>query len=102
MNVLVCENNSSGTKSPFMETDCLGKIFTGVHSADSVSEKFTQEEQSPVIRRQVVSRNSSEQMTEKQNSFKNCTKTPKKETPPIYGSRCSFDQKRKGCHKKRV
>ena len=62
--MLVCENNSSGTSSPFMVTDCLGKIFTGIHSADSVSEKFTYEEQSPVIRRQVVSRNYSEQMTE--------------------------------------
>ena len=36
-------------------------------------------------------------MTEKQNSLKNCTKYPEKETPSLYGSRCSIDQKRKGC-----
>ena len=97
MKVLVCENNSSGTSSPFMVTDCLRKLFTGIHSADSVSEKFTQDEQSPLIRQQVVWRNYSEQLTEKQNSVKNCTKSPKKEISPIYGNRCSFDQKRKGC-----
>ena len=32
MKVLVCENNSSGTSSLFMVTDCLGKIFTGLTS----------------------------------------------------------------------
>ena len=45
-------------------------------------------------------RNSSEQITEKQYSVETCTKSPKKETPPIYGSRYSFDQKRKSCHYK--
>ena len=35
-------------------------------------------------------------MTGKQNSVKTCTKSPKKETPSIYGDQCSFDQKRKG------
>ena len=62
-----------------------------------MSDEITQEEQSPLIRRQFVWRNYSEQMTEKQNGVKTCTKSPKRETPPIYGSRCSFDQKRKGC-----
>ena len=62
-----------------------------------MSEKITQEEQSPLIRRQVVWRNYSEQMTEKQNSVKTCTKSPKRETPPIYGNRCSFNQKMKSC-----
>ena len=52
--VLVCENNSSGTSSPFMVTDCLGKLFTWINVADNVSEKITQKEQSPLIRRQVV------------------------------------------------
>ena len=33
MKELVCQNNSSGTKSPFMVTDCLGKIFTGINIA---------------------------------------------------------------------
>ena len=32
MKVLVCENNSSGTSSPFMVTDCLGESFTGLTS----------------------------------------------------------------------
>ena len=76
----VCENYSRGLTSP-----------------DSVSEKITQEEQSPLIRRQVVWKNYSEQMTEKQNSVKICTKSPKIETPPNYGNRCSFNQKRKSC-----
>ena len=34
-------------------------------------------------------------MTEKQNSVIICTESPKTETFPIYGNRCSFDQKRK-------
>ena len=32
MEVLVCENNSSETSSPFMVTDCLGKFITGLTS----------------------------------------------------------------------
>ena len=36
-------------------------------------------------------------MPEKQNSVKTITKSPKKETPSIYGNRYSFDQNRKGC-----
>ena len=80
-----------------MVTDCLGNVLTGINVADSVSEKITQKEQSPLIRRQVLWRNYSEQMTEKQNSVKTCTKSPKKETTLIYGNGCSFDQKRKGC-----
>ena len=36
-------------------------------------------------------------MTEKQNSVKTCTGSLKKETTPIYGTRCSFDQKKKSC-----
>ena len=97
MKELVWQNNSSGTSSPFMVTVCLGIKSRGLTSPDSVSEKITQEEQSLSIRRQVVWRNYSEQMTEKQNSVKHCTKSAKRETPPIYGNRCSFDQKRKIC-----
>ena len=59
-----------------------------------MSERITQEEQRPLIRRQVVWRNYSEQMTEKQNSVKIFTKSTKTETPPIYGNRSSFDQKK--------
>ena len=33
MNELVCQNNSSGTSSPFMVTDCLGKLFKGINIA---------------------------------------------------------------------
>ena len=97
MKVLVCENNWSGTSSPLFVTDCLGKFFTGINVADSVSEKITSVEQSSLIRRQVVRNNYSEEMTEKQNSVKTCSKASKKETPAIYGSRCSFDLKRKSC-----
>ena len=97
MTEFVCQNNSSGTSSLFMVTDCLGKFFTGIKSPDSLSEKITQVEQSPLIRGQVVWRNYCEQRTEKQNSVKTCTRYLKKETPPIYGNRCSFDQKRKRC-----
>ena len=67
-----------------------------------MSEETTYEEQIPLVRRQVVWENYSEQMTEKQNSVKTCTKYPEKETPSIYGNRCSFDQKGKGCPKKQL
>ena len=80
-----------------MVTDCLPIYSRGLTSPDSVFEKITQEEQSLVIRRQVVWRNYSEQMTEKRNSVQICTKSTKTETPPVYGNRCSFDQKRKSC-----
>ena len=53
-----------------MVTDCLGKFFTWINIADSVSEKITQIEHTPLIRPQVVWRNNTEQMTEKQNSVK--------------------------------
>ena len=73
------------------------KFSRGLTSPVSMSEKITQGQQSPLIRRQVVWRNCTEQMTEKQNSVKTCTRSIEKETPPIYGNRCSFDQKRKNC-----
>ena len=97
MKELVCQNNSSRTSSPFMVTDCLRIYSRGLTSLHSVSEKITQGEQSLLIRRQVVWRKYSEQMTEKRNSVKICAKSTKTETPPIYGNRCSFDQKRKSC-----
>ena len=53
MKMPVCENNSSRTSSLFMLTDCLGKLFTGIIIADIVSEKITEEEQSPLVKRQV-------------------------------------------------
>ena len=102
MKELVLQNNSSGTKSLFMVTNCLRVYSRGLTSPDSVSEKITQEEQRPLIRRQVVCRKNSDQMTEKQNSVKICTKSIKTETPPIYGNRCSFDQKGKVVHIKQV
>ena len=73
----------------------MGKIFTGLTSPDNKSEKINQAEQCRLIRRQVVWRKYTEQMTEKQNSVKTGTRSLKKETPPIYGIRCSTDQKRK-------
>ena len=81
-------------KFPFWE-DRLD--IHGINNADSVSEKITWEEQSPLIRWQVVWRKYSEQMTEKQNSVKTCTKSPKKERPSLYWNRCCLDQKRKVC-----
>ena len=50
------------------------------------------------MRRQVVWRNYFQQITGKEISVKTCTESPKKERPPIYGNRCSFDQKRKVVH----
>ena len=82
---------------PFMVTDCLRIYSRVLTSPDRVSEKITQEEQSPLIGQQVVWRNYSELMTEKRNSVKICTKSTKTETLAIYGNRCSFDQKRKSC-----
>ena len=74
-----------------------GKNYSrGLGSPDSVSEKVTQEEQSALIRRQVVWWNYSEQLIEKQVSVETCTKSTKRETFPIYGSRCTFDQNRNG------
>ena len=84
-------------KVPFYGDRLSGKFFYGINIADSVSKKITQEEQSPLIRRQVVWTKFSEQMTENQNSVKTCTQSAKKETPSIYGNRCRFDQKRNGC-----
>ena len=84
MKVLVCENKSSAKSSPFMVTNCLGKLFTRITVAVSVSKKITLEEQSPLKRRQVVWRKNTEQMIEEQNSVKICNKSPKRETPPIY------------------
>ena len=80
-------------KFPFYGDRLSGKKFSrGLTSPDSLSEKVTQVEQRPLIRRQVVWTNCTEQMTEKQNSVETCTRSLKKETPPIYGNRCSFDQ----------
>ena len=74
-----------------------GKLFTGIN----ISRQLVRENHSngieSLIRRQVAWRNYSEQKLEKQNSVKTCTRYLKKETPPIYGNRCCFDQKRKGC-----
>ena len=66
MKELVCWNNSSGTSSPFVVTNCLRNYFTGgLTSLDSVFDKIIQVEQSPLIRQQVAWRNNTERMTEK-------------------------------------
>ena len=64
-------------KFHFFGDTLSGKIIHWINITDSVSEKITSEEQSPLIKRQVVWRNYSEQMTEKQNSVETCTKAPK-------------------------
>ena len=94
---LVCQNNSSGTSSPFMVTVCLAKFFTGINIARQRVWEIHSSGTQSLIRWQVVWRNYTEPMTEKQNSVKTCTRSPKKETPAIYGNRYSFDQKRKSC-----
>ena len=33
MKELVCQNNSSGTSSPFVVTECVGKLFQGINIA---------------------------------------------------------------------
>ena len=95
---LVCQNNSSGSSSPFMVTVCLAKLFTGINIARRRVWEIHSSGTLSLIRRQVVWRNYYEQMTEKRNSVKTCTRSSlKKETPPINGNRFSFDQKKKGC-----
>ena len=84
-------------KFPYYDERLSGKVFTGINiSRQLVGENHSSGIES-LIRRQVAWRNYSEQMTEKQNSVKTCTRYLKKETLPIYGNCCSFDQKRKGC-----
>ena len=79
MKVLFCENNSSGTSSLFMVTDCLRKLLTRINIADSVTEKISQQEQSQSPDKATgCLENFFEQMTGKQNSVKTCTKFPKK------------------------
>ena len=97
MKVFVFESNSSGTTSTFMVTDCLGKIFKEINIARlRVWEKHLRGTKSPGkatgCLENILWTNDS-----KQNSVKTCTNSPKKETPPIYGIRCSFDQKTKIC-----
>ena len=59
-------------KFPFYGERLSRKIFLrGLTSPDSVSEKITQVEQTPLIRRQFVWRNHTAQTTEKQNTVKN-------------------------------
>ena len=99
---LVCQNNSSGTSSPFMVTVCLAKVFTWINIARQRVWEIHSSGTQSLIRRQVVWRNYTEQITEKQNSVKICTRSLKKETPPICGNRCGFDQKKKSCPYKAV
>ena len=84
-------------KFPFMVTDCLEKFITGIDVARQRVWGNHLGGTKSLMRWQVVWGNYSKQITEKQNSVKTCTKSPKNETPPIYVNRCSFDQKRKSC-----
>ena len=58
---------------------------------------MTEDEQSPLIIDRLSGEITLNKKLEKQNSVKTCTKSPKTKTPAIYGNRCGFDQKRKGC-----
>ena len=88
MKELVCENNSSGINSPFMLTDCLAELIKGLNIARQRVWEYHSSGIKSLVRQQVVWRNNSEpeQKTEEQNTLKTCTKSPKKETPQIYGS----------------
>ena len=69
---------------PFLWWQTVWENFSrGLTSPDSVCAKINQAEQSPLIGRQVVCRNYTEQMTEKQNSVEPCTRSLKKGTPSI-------------------
>ena len=102
MKVIVRENNSSGTSSLLMVTDCLEELFSGIIIAVSVCEKITWEEQSPLIRRQVIRRNYSEKITEKQNSVKTPTESPKTEHLPYMEIVVASTKKWKVVHIKPV
>ena len=80
----------------FMVTDFLKKIIHGnKHRTQRVRENHLR---GPKSLDKAAS--CSEQLIQKQNSVKTCTKSPKKETPSIYGNRCSLNQKRKSCSSK--
>ena len=81
MKVLVCEDNSSnssGTSSLSWWQTVWETYSRGLTSQTACLKKIFQEEQSPLIKQQIVWRNYCDQMTEKQNSVKTCTKSPKK------------------------
>ena len=61
--MLVCEINSNGTSLSFMVTDCLANLFSGINVANSVPEEITSEEQSRLMRRQIVWKIYSDLMT---------------------------------------
>ena len=93
MKVLVCENNSSKTSSPFIVTDCVGKLIKAINIVrQRVWENHLRGTKSPDkatgCLEELLWTNEW-----KQNSVKTCTKSPKRETPPFYGNRCSLDQK---------
>ena len=48
MKEIACQNNSSGTNSPFMVKECLGKLFKGINIArQSVWENHSRGTKSP-------------------------------------------------------
>ena len=71
-------------KVSFFSDGLSGKIFHGINIANSVSEKITQEEQSPLIKRQVVWRIYSEQMTEKQKIVLKLAPSPPKKRKTFH------------------
>ena len=102
MKELECRNNSSGTSSPFIKTDCLGKLFKGI----KIARQRVWENQSRGTKSPDKATGCLEKLlwtkTEKQSSVKSCTKSPKRETPPIYGNCSSLTKKGKVVHKKQV
>ena len=96
MKELVCQNNSTGT-SLFLWWQTVWENYrTGLTTPDSVSEKITPEEQSPLKRRQVVWRNFSEQLTKK--IVLKLAPIPQKEKNlPFMEIVVPFDRKKKSC-----
>ena len=96
---LVCQNNSSGTSSLLMVTDCLGKIFTRINLArQRVRENHSSGTESLDKVTGCLEKLLWTNDWKKNKIVLKLAPGPlEKETPPMYGNRCSFDKKRKSC-----
>ena len=103
MEVLVCENNSSGTRFLLMVTDCPWKIFMGINIArQRVWENHLRGTKSPDKVQGCLEKTLWTNYWET-NSVKTCTMSSKKETTALFANRCSFDQRKgKVVHTKQV
>ena len=99
MKALICENNSSGTSSPFMVTDSLGKLFTGLTSQTGCLMKSLKRNKVPWQGDKLSGEITLNKWLKNKIVLELAPslQKPKKETPSIYENNCSFDQKRKSC-----